>query len=100
MLVTNQSFVTAQMVLAIVLADKKSQGINGEVFPQRNNYGIGLEIATEGVNISIAESWASNDITLLIKIAGVSSSTSHNFERDFDKAAFYIINQLLKYNPK
>jgi hypothetical protein len=90
--------VTAQMVLAIILADKKSQGVDGDVYPLRNNYGIGLHIQTKGVDISITEAWSSNDIILLIRVG--EHTTSHNFERDFDKAAFYTLNQLSKYNPK
>lgn len=100
MLVTNQSFVTAQMVLAIILADKKSQVVDGEIFPQRNNYGVGLQIETNGISISIAEAWSSNEIVILIKIAGESNTTMHNFERDFDKAAFFVLHQLSKHNSK
>jgi hypothetical protein len=98
MLVINQSFVTAQMVLAIILADKKSQDISGDIYPIRSNTGIGVQITTKGVDIIISEAWSSNDIMLYIKVAD--HTVAHNFERDFDKAAFYTLNQLSKYNLK
>lgn len=98
MLVINQSFVTAQMVLAIILADKKSQAVDGDIYPVRSNTGIGVQITTKGVDIIISEAWSSNDIVLYVKV--VDRTVVHNFERDFDKAAFYVLNQLSKYNSK
>lgn len=114
MIKIHSSLATANIVVQLVMNDVVSKNIQATVqsfINPKNSIEQGLSlkkdshfIQTEGVVLNIYESADCNDIIIQrmeLQLGKIGSKTSiHNFNRDFDSAANYIINQLRKHFPK
>lgn len=108
----HSSLATAQIVVQLVLNDVLTKNIQATVqsfVNSKNSVEQGLSLKKDshfyhssGLLLHIYEDMSCNDIIIQREEIGEIGSriSIHNFNREFDRAANYIVDQLRKHFPK